>query len=64
MLNFWLAAFVVITGIVTYMGFKEGFDRWYYNYVFSALALFAYLTRRYMMKRVQKHQDFLNNKNK
>lgn len=60
MLYFWLAMFVVITSIVTYMGFKEGFDRWYYNYIFSVLALMAYITRRWMMKRMEKHQAWLD----
>lgn len=58
---FWLAMATVIAVSVTYMGITEGFDKWGFNYVFAALALFVFLIRRYMMKRMKKHQEFLNN---
>lgn len=57
---FWLAMAVVITVSVTYMGITEGFNRWSYNYVFAILALFVFLIRRYMMKRMINHQKFLD----
>jgi cell division protein FtsW (lipid II flippase) len=59
MLYFWLGMSILITVVVTFMGFKEGFDRWYFYYIFSALALFAFLTRRWMMKRMQKHIEWM-----
>ena len=58
---FWLAMATVIIVSVTYMGITEGFDKWSFNYVFALLALFVYFIRRYMMKRMKKHQEFLNN---
>lgn len=59
MLYFWLIIFIAITGIVTVMGFLEGFDRWAYNYTFSVIALFAFLSRRFMIKRMEKHLKWL-----
>jgi cell division protein FtsW (lipid II flippase) len=58
---FWLAMAVVIGVSVTYMSITEGFEKWAFNYVFAALALFVFLIRRYMMNRMKKHQEFLNN---
>jgi hypothetical protein len=28
---------------ITYFGLKEGFENWWYNYIFVAIALFAFL---------------------
>ena len=57
---FWLSLAIVISVSVTYMGFTESFEKWAFNYVFAALALFVFIVRRYMMKRMKKHQAFLN----
>jgi cell division protein FtsW (lipid II flippase) len=59
MLYFWLGMSILITVVVTFMGFKEGFDRWYFYYVFAALAFFAFITRRWMMKRMEKHVNWM-----
>jgi SNF family Na+-dependent transporter len=61
---FWLSMAVVITIAVTYMGATEGFERWAFNYVFAILAVFVFLIRRYMMKRMKRHQEFLENQAK
>jgi len=62
MLYFWLAAAVLITIVVTVMGFKDGFDVWAYYYTFAAVATLAYLSRRFMMKRFERnHEEFYNN---
>lgn len=58
---FWLAMAVVIGVSVTYMSITESFEKWGFNYVFAALALFVFLVRRYMMRRMKKHQEYLNN---
>lgn len=60
---FWLAAGVVIIIAVTYKGFTEGFDRWALYYVFALMALFAFFVRWFMMRRMKKHQEFMD-KNK
>ena len=52
---FWLAMAVVIGVSVTYMSITESFEKWGFNYVF------VFLVRRYMMKRMKKHQEYLNN---
>lgn len=62
MLYFWLFAAILIFLVVTYMGFTEGFDVWAYYYVFDAIALMAFLSRRWMMKRMEKnHAEFYEN---
>ena len=59
MLNIWLAIAVVITLFVTYKGFTEGFNRWSFMYVFALLALIWYFLKRFMMKRFEKHMQYL-----
>ena len=59
MLYFWFSMFVLITGIVTYMGITEGFERWSFYYIFGGLALLMFLVRRWMMKRMKKHMEWL-----
>ena len=38
---FWLLASIVMFLGITYFGIKEGFDKWWYNYIFAFIALFA-----------------------
>jgi hypothetical protein len=64
MLYFWLSLAIVAGITVTYMGFAEGFDRWLPYYVVPGLALLMYFFRKIMMKRMQKHLKFLEEKNK
>jgi hypothetical protein len=59
MLYFWLFAAVLIFIVVTFMGFKQGFELWAYYYMFSGLALLMFIVRRWMMKRMEKHMQFL-----
>jgi len=59
MLYFWLFLAVALFIVVTYMGFTEGFKKWRFSYVFVALAFFAFLTRRWMMKRMEKHTQYM-----
>lgn len=60
---FWLATTIVLLITITYMGIKEGFNRWSFYYIFSGLTLGVFLLRRFMMKRMRKHQDYLKNEN-
>ncbi len=60
MLYVWLFVAVASFIIVTVMGFKEGFDRWFSSYVLSAIALLMFFVRKWMMNRMQKHMDYLN----
>jgi len=52
MLYFWLVAAIAIIVIVTVMGFKDSFEVWGYYYVLAAIAIMAFLSRRWMMKRL------------
>lgn len=62
MQKFWLAMTVIIIIAVTYLGFTEGFERWYFYYFFAASTLGLYFIRGYMMRHMEKHQDFLKQK--
>jgi len=64
MLYFWLAMFVVIAAVVTFMGFREGFERWAFYYVFAVIALLMYIVRRWMMKRMIKHLAWMEEQKK
>jgi membrane protein YdbS with pleckstrin-like domain len=59
---FWLVtSFVIFIG-VTYYGIKEGFENWWYNYIFAFIALFAFILRSFMIRRMKKHMAYLNEK--
>ena len=64
MLYFWLAFSIVAFVTVTYKVITIGFDIWASYYVFPALALAMYFFKKYMVKRMNKHQEYLDNKNK
>ncbi len=63
MLYFWLGMAIISTIFITVMGFREGFDRWYFYYIFSFIALLMYVVRRWMLKRMVKHMAFLEEQN-
>lgn len=64
MLNFWLVVGIVLLVFVSYKSFTDGLNKWGYYYVFVGLALLMYVTRKFMMKRMQKHLEYLEEKNK
>lgn len=59
---FWLSIGIIITIMVTVMCLKENFSSWAVYYVFAFMAFGTYLMRRFMRKRMEKHQAFLNGK--
>lgn len=61
MLYVWLFVAIGSFVVVTFMGFKEGFDRWSSSYVLTGIALLMYFVRKWMMKRMSKHMEYLNN---
>ena len=63
MLVFWLSLSVFITLFITYMGIMEGFRKWGFYYVFAGLAFLAYITRKWMMKRMEKHVKEMEERN-
>ena len=64
MLKFWLIVAIVIPIVVTYLCITDSFKMWGSYYVFSIIALFMYFTRRWMMKRMEKHLKFLEEQKK
>jgi hypothetical protein len=59
---FWLAVACVSFVTVTYLCFTEGFDKYASNYVLAIIALATFFVKRWMMKRVGNHQQFLKDK--
>lgn len=57
MQTFWLIVGLIIIVGVTILGISDGFDRWYPYYIFGGMALFLYLIRRYMLKRLDKFEE-------
>lgn len=64
MLYFWLLVGTFALISVTYFGYKEGFDKWAYYYIFAVLAFLMFFMRRYMMRRMKKHMAFLEEQEK
>ena len=62
MLYFWLFTSIFLFLAVTYMGFMYGFEIWAYYYIFVGLTLIMYFFRKWMMKRMDKHMEYLQNK--
>jgi len=61
MLYFWLAVAVVVIVGTTYMVLTvdKGFQRYGYSYIFGGIAILMFFFKRWMMKRVEKHMEFL-----
>jgi uncharacterized membrane protein YuzA (DUF378 family) len=61
---FWLSMGIAITILVTIMCFKENFASWAVYYLFALAALMFFFFRRFMRKRMEKHQAFLDAQHK
>jgi SNF family Na+-dependent transporter len=61
MVYLWLTVAIASAIIVTYKGISEGFERWYSYYVISGISFFMYIVRRWMIKRMEKHLEYLKN---
>ena len=61
MLYLWLTVAIASGIIVTFKGISEGFERWYSYYVISGISFFMYIVRRWMIKRMEKHLEYLKN---
>jgi hypothetical protein len=55
----WLLVTIFIFVLVTYMGIKDGFDTWWFYYFLGLLTLASYLVRRWMHRRMVRHQEWL-----
>lgn len=58
----WLILGFGIIILVTVMGLLQGFDRWAGYYWLAGIVLVFYFIRRFMLKRMEKHQEFLMKK--
>ena len=56
---FWLSMTIILLIVITVMAVREGFNKWAFYYIFAGLTLLVYLMRRFMMKRMVKHQEYL-----
>ena len=64
MLYFWLAAAIIIFIITSYMSYSEGIKKWGFYYIFVVSALLMFLVKRWMMKRMAKHLNYLEEQKK
>lgn len=64
MLFFWLVAGILIFLVVSFKGLTEdgGFQIWGYYYLFSGLSFLMFFVRRWMLKRMDKHLKFMEEK--
>jgi len=64
MIYFWLTTSIILFIIITYLGITEGFKSWAPYYVAAFLAFFMYFMRKWMMKRADKHMQYLEEQEK
>lgn len=62
MLYFWLFAAIVVFLITTYMSMTDGIKKWGFYYIFVVIALMMFVVKKWMMKRMEKHMQFLEEK--
>ena len=58
--KFWLSIAVLVFVLVSYLCLTVSFERWGIYYIFVVLALFTWLMRRFMRKRMEKHNEYLD----
>gem|GEM_PF-234893 len=63
MLYFWLFAGIISFLIVTYNCVTIGIDKWGSYYVSSVIAFLMFFFKRWMMKRMEKHNEYLSSIN-
>jgi predicted permease len=64
MLKVWLVVAIAIFILTTIMCFVDDYRQWVFYYFVSLIALVMFLMKRYMMRRMEKHNEFLQNKDK
>lgn len=64
MLYFWLFAAVIIFFITTYMSVTDGIKKWGFYYIFVVTSLMMFIIKKWMMKRMLKHMEFLEEQKK
>lgn len=61
-MKFWLAMAIVMFVAITYKCITENFISWAPYYAMVAIALMMYFVKKWMMKRMEKHIEFMENK--
>lgn len=56
---FWLAIGCILLIVITYLVITEGFNKWGGYYIMAVMCFLVYLVRRWMMKRMKKHQVWM-----
>lgn len=64
MLKFWLIVSIILPIIITYFVVTDGFKKWGQYYILAVFTFLMYLVRRWMMKRMSKHLEYLKSQNK
>lgn len=64
MLKFWLVVSIILPIVITYFVITDGFKKWGQYYVLAIFTFLMYIVRRWMMKRMQKHLEFLKDESK
>jgi hypothetical protein len=64
MLKFWLVVSIILPLVITYFVITDGFKKWGQYYVLAIFTFLMYIVRRWMMKRMQKHLEFLEDQSK
>ncbi len=62
LLYFWLFAAITVFLITTYMSMTDGIKKWGFYYIFVVVALMMFVVKRWMMNRMEKHMQFLEEK--
>lgn len=62
MLYFWLFAALMIFLFTTYMCYTDGWKKWVFYYVFVVTSLSMYFFKKWMMRRMEKHVEYMNKK--
>lgn len=64
MTKVWLLVAIVVFVLTTYMCVTEDYRQWAFYYVIVVVALLMYFVKRWMMKRMTKHMEYLEEKKK
>ena len=52
----WLAATILLVIVLTYMSITDGVEKWAVSFVLPAITFFAFITRRFLRKKLESNQ--------
>ena len=56
---FWLVIAIALSILITYLCLTQGFNKWGFYYVFVLISFGMFFFKSYMMKRMEKHLQYL-----